>query len=111
MRIMVSVLADIASGKFAPDNTRSGQLIEKISSESSSAARSSSSEDPEAEDKESDSSLPAEFKPDRFLRNDSSRRIHMLRSEGGLACGDSYPVRYSILDDLPVNARFCCRCF
>ena len=117
LRTLVRVIGDIKSERFKPDVTRSGQIVEAsgdgASSCSSSAACSSSSEDPDPNDVEVDEEALAPYlQQDKYIRNDSSRRIHVLFSESNtLACGSDLPVKFSILSELPDNARFCGGCF
>ena len=56
-------------------------------------------------------SLAPWMAPDQLIRNDSSRRIHVLISDGHITCGRDLPVKYTVLDDIPIAARFCNGCF
>ena len=108
---------EIKVGRFKPDVTLSGQLQEPDgqgdqSSLSSSAPCSSSSEDAEANEREEEEqSLAPWMEPDRLIRNDSSRCIHVLKADGTLTCGRALPVKFSILDEVPAVARFSNGCF
>ena len=65
-------------------------------------------DDDEAKAREEEEQAVAPWlEPDKYIRNDSSRRVHVLKSDGTLTCGRPLPVKYTILDDLPVSPRFC----
>ena len=116
LRVLMSVIADIRCGRFDPDATRSGQLVavppapaaDDDSSGSSAGPVSESSADPEASDLE----VPKELiTQDVYIKNSSSGKVHVLKSDGALVCDLAVPARYSVLGDLPAGAKLCSRCF
>ena len=116
LRSLVRVISDIKSERFKPDVTRGGQTVSDPgggASSCSSSAACSSSEDPDPKDVEVDEEALAPYlQQDKHIRNDSSRRVHVLLSESMcLACGRDLPVKYSILNELPANTHFCGGCF
>ena len=118
LRELAKVVREIEDGIFDPDATRSGQLIgpgpvqpaQQAPSSSSSSGSSVTSSDPEPVLSEAEAP-PGLFEQDRFVKNASSGRIHVQRSDGALVCARAMPVRFSILESLPAGARFCAGCF
>ena len=113
----MKTLAEIKADSFRPDVTRSGQLSKaddaaSESSVSSGTPCSSSSDDPEASVCKAEEPMMEELlRQDQIIRNDSSRRLHIMSPDGRLTCGREPPVKYTILDSIPDKAKFCGGCF
>ena len=118
LRTLSSVINEIRVGRFVPDTTRSGQVAQPdqpkaASSSSSSAAPRSlspiaSSQAPSSGAEEPQGDVVVE---DSFIRNETTKRFHIPREDGKLACDRELPVRRSYCDTLPWDARLCSRCF
>ena len=48
---------------------------------------------------------------EKLVRNDKTKRVHLVTAEGALSCTRVWPVNYTMLDDLPADARLCRECF
>ena len=117
LRSLASAIGEISTGRFKPDETRSGQLVPAassaipISSSSSSCApRSSSSVGSisDLDDKPRDEEL---LVLDKLVRNNKTKRFHIMLSGNTLACDRHLPVDCSIFTELPPTARMCSKCF
>ena len=51
------------------------------------------------------------FQQDQVIRNDSSRRLHLLTADGRIMSGRDPPVRYTIPETIPDKAKLCGGCF
>ena len=111
LRKLSALIRDVAAGRFDPDATRSGQFARPPSSScSSSGGRSESSEGPVDEVlAEPEVEVPVVL--EKFVRNDKTKRVHILTETGELSCERAFPVSYSVLEELPADARLCRDCF
>ena len=117
LRVLDSVIREIAAGSFEPDNTRSGQLTQAMprrtasSTSSSSVSRAASLANSSKPTSDAEDSPEPSLGCDRLVRNDHSKCFHVLRSDGSLACGRELPSQHSSHEQLPPTARLCRRCF
>ena len=124
LRELESLLTEVRCGRFRPDETRSGTFVQDaVSSSSSSACRSASSPEarsPEPQDiPDSDEDLPdpdraaiqASLRQDAYLRNDRTKRVHVVSPDLVLRCSIAAPTKYTIFQDLPPDSVLCTGCF
>jgi len=101
LRMVSDMLAEVRSGKFVPDSSRSGFLVEAPASDESEAASSSaaSSEDGVASDMEG------------AILNVDSGLLHRRGAGDRLECGRPLPLNSRALREWPADQRLCLRCF
>jgi len=107
LRELASLLAEIRSGTFVPDATRSGYLrgpapVSSSSSSSDPSPSSSASDDPNPD--------VAESAGDAVLNEDSGI-LHRVAEGGRLECGRARPLRGVTVSSWAFDQRLCRICF
>ena len=112
LRHLVTLLAAIASSRFAPDEYRSGRFLDRPAFPPPVSSPSDSSSSSDVAQASQDSG--EEFQPvfDNIVRNLATGTVHIL-DDGGykLKCGKELPKNHERLTYLPPEPRLCSRCF
>ena len=109
LRVLQASIRQIAQGKFRPDETRSGMVVEDGSSSDSGSSRPSTAS--EASDDDADGVTAGEdLDTEVFVVNQRTLVAHRA-AEGRPACRKRVPSNAKVCSFMPEAARFCSRCF